>query len=122
FTPDIEQCATEAFTSITVHPTSATFSQVDPICEGTPIILPSTSNNGVTGNWELTLDNPTNKTYTFTPDAGQCTPVTATETMTIVVNQKTTPIFTIINTLCSGETNPILPLISDNGINGTWNP
>jgi RNA 3'-terminal phosphate cyclase len=59
-------------------------------------------------------------TYTFTPDAGQC--ATATTTVDVTVTGAVTPTFDPIGNLCIGATAPVLPAVSNNGINGTWNP
>jgi gliding motility-associated-like protein len=59
------------------------FDLVGPICLGSPIILTNTSKNGIAGTWTPTTDNTATKTYTFTPDAGQCA---NTNTMTVIVN------------------------------------
>jgi len=64
-----------------------TFTQLGPYCSGvTPGILPTTSNNGITGTWSpatinTTITGPT--VYTFTPTAGLCA---TTATMTVTVN------------------------------------
>ncbi|MES2575054.1 MAG: gliding motility-associated C-terminal domain-containing protein [Bacteroidota bacterium] len=120
FTPNVEQCAISASLPITINPTAATFNPIGPICNGDILVLPTVSNNNVNGSWSPTFDNTQTQTYTFTPTAGQC--ATGTVTMQIVVNQKTTPTFTAIAPICSGETSPILSLTSNNGITGTWNP
>ncbi len=39
-----------------------------------------------------------------------------------IINQKDTPVFSIIDTICKGTTSPSLPALSLNGINGTWSP
>ncbi|HNP33827.1 MAG TPA: gliding motility-associated C-terminal domain-containing protein [Flavobacterium sp.] len=96
-----------------------TFTQLGPICEGGSLAaLPTTSNNGISGSWSPAINNTATTTYTFTPTNPLCT---NTQTMTIVVNQKVEPIFSIPNALCYAAS-LILPSISDNGINGTWNP
>ena len=81
--------------------------------------LPTTSNNGITGTWSPALNNTATTTYTFTPDAGQCA---TTTTLTITVNPVLTPTFDPFGTLCLNSTAPALPLTSNNGITGTWNP
>jgi hypothetical protein len=58
------------------------FSQIAPICSGSTISLPLTSNNGITGTWSPALNNTTTTTYTFTPNIGQCG---STATMTISI-------------------------------------
>src|SRR5678815_5270912 len=58
-------------------------------------------------------------TYTFTPVAGQCA---TTTTMDVVVTNQITPAFAKVGPLCQNSTAPALPLVSTNGINGTWSP
>jgi gliding motility-associated-like protein len=93
------------------------------ICSGsTAASLPATSSNGITGTWSpATADNQTSGTYNFTPDAGQCAVAT---TFTLTVTPSTTPLFSIGSslTICTSSPVPTLPSLSDNGINGTWNP
>ncbi|WP_452227183.1 T9SS type B sorting domain-containing protein [Lacinutrix cladophorae] len=121
FTPDAGQCGVTETMTITVHPTiTPTFTPIAAICSGEPLaVLPSTSNNGVTGSWSPVIDNTTTTTYTFTPDAGQCG---VTETMTITVNPSTTPTFTPVAVICNGETLAALPTTSNNSITGSWSP
>src|SRR4029450_423825 len=40
----------------------------------------------------------------------------------VTVAAQITPVFTAIGPLCVGATAPVLPVASNNGINGTWNP
>ena len=97
-----------------------TFSPVGPICSGDAISpLPSTSNNGITGAWSPGLNNTTTTTYTFTPDAGQCAEPTS---LTITVNNGIVPLFSPVPPVCTGETVAALPITSNNGITGSWNP
>jgi hypothetical protein len=97
------------------------FTQVAPICSGATLsALPTTSNNGISGNWSPALNNTTTTTYTFTPDVGQCA---STTTMTIVVNpNNVNPLFNQVQPICSGGSINPLPTISNNGIAGTWSP
>ena len=95
------------------------FSQIEDICEGSSINLPTTSNNDITGTWSPEFDPNNTTTYTFTPDDGQC--ASAAE-MTITIQTLITPVFNQIEDICFGEIPPILPFISDNGIEGTWSP
>ena len=77
------------------------FAGVDPICSGTPLTpLPTTSSEGVQGVWTPALNNLATTTYTFTPNAGQCSPTT---TMTIVVNTAVAPTASA-QTLTTGAT------------------
>lgn len=63
--------------------TAPIFTQIAPICSGSTISLPLTSNNGITGTWSPALNNTATTTYTFTPNAGQCG---STAIMTISIN------------------------------------
>jgi len=95
------------------------FTQVSPICEGSFLAaLPTNSNNGIPGSWSPAINNTATTTYTFTPTNPLCSSI---QTMTIVVNQKIEPTFSIPSTLCYA-TNFTLPTLSNNGINGIWMP
>ena len=120
FEPDDGQCALTAEMTITVIPfTNPEFTQIDDTCEGTELTLPTTSNNGITGVWSPQFDPNNTTTYNFEPDDGQCA---STAEMTVVIIPSTIPEFTQIDPLCAGDNPPELPLISNNGIEGTWNP
>lgn len=121
FTPTVGQCASIQTMTITVNvPVVPIFTQVNPICiGGTLTALPTTSNNGITGTWSPALDNTITKTYTFTPNSGQCA---TTQTMTITVGTAIIPTFTQVASICAGSTLAALPLTSNNGIAGTWSP
>ena len=121
FTPTAGQCATITTLTITVNPNVIpTFNAAPPICSGGTLApLPTTSLNGITGTWSPALNNTATTTYTFTPTAGQCA---TTITLTITINPNITPTFNPIGALCQNSTAPLLPLISNNGISGTWNP
>jgi len=112
-------------TIVVVNPwITPNFTQLGPYCVGdTPDILPTTSNNGITGTWSpstINTSTPGTTTYTFTPDAGQCAyPVTMDITIT---NLSATPIFTALGPYCVGDTPGTLPTTSNNGISGTWSP
>ena len=60
------------------------FTPIEEICSGELFILPSNSNNGITGTWSPIINNTSTTNYTFTPDAGQCAIDT---TLTVIVNQ-----------------------------------
>lgn len=96
------------------------FNPIAPICLGDSLTaLPSTSINGITGTWSPALDNTTTTTYTFNPDANQCASPT---TLTIVVNPLTQPNFYVYPPLCQNGAAPLLPIVSLEGITGTWFP
>lgn len=97
-----------------------TFTQIPPICSGESLLpLPTTSNNGILGNWTPELNNTQTTTYTFTPLNNQCA---TTQTMTIVVNPIEAPLFTQVAPICDGDKLLPLPTTSNNGIIGTWLP
>lgn len=121
FTPTAGQCAATATLTITVNQkTIPTFTAVPTICSGDVLTaLPTRSNNSIVGTWLPALNNTTTTPYTFTPATGECA---ITATLTISVNQKTTPTFAGFAPICYGETPPALPATSTNGISGTWVP
>lgn len=107
--------------SVTVNTNiTPTFLPVAPICRGNVIApLPTTSIEGITGTWSPALNNTATTLYTFAPTAGQCA---LTATLTVTVIQRVTPAFNAISTQCLNDTPPVLPLVSQNGITGTWSP
>jgi gliding motility-associated-like protein len=123
FTPTVEQCASNTTLTVIVNQDTITptFTAVAPICAGAVLnILPTTSNNGITGTWSPVLNNTVTTTYTFTPTTGQCA---STNTLTITVNQSTTvPTFTAVAPICLGGTLSALPTTSNDGIIGVWSP
>jgi gliding motility-associated-like protein len=124
FAPTAGQCATTATMTISVAPIGTpTFTAVSAICSGSPLTpLPTTSNNGYTGTWSPALDNTATRTYTFTPNAGQCA---TTANLTITVNPLITVNFASIPaSVCRNATAPILPSSSSNAtpVAGTWSP
>ncbi|HRG17708.1 MAG TPA: gliding motility-associated C-terminal domain-containing protein [Flavobacterium lutivivi] len=121
FTPNTGVCANTASMTIVVNQkTTPTFNQVAPICEGDNLnALPTTSTNGLAGTWQPAMNNMATTTYTFTPNTGVCA---NTASMTIVVNQKTTPTFNQVTPICEGDNLNALPTTSTNGVSGTWQP
>ncbi len=122
FTPDAGQCGMAITISITVNPvTTPVFTPVAPVCPtaATPV-LPLVSNNGITGSWSPAVVSLTaSDTYTFTPDAGQCA---VQATMLITVLPVAVPAFPALGPICTSEPVPTLPVVSNNGISGTWSP
>lgn len=109
---------------VTVNPnTAATFAAVPAFCAGQPApSFPSQTNTPViSGTWSpATINNTTSGTYTFTPDAGQCS--TTPVTINVTVNPSGTPTFNPLPSYCINDVPQALPLTSTNGISGTWNP
>lgn len=124
FTPSAGQCVSTTTTTLVVtilQNTTPTFSLPTSICNNNnPPILPLNSTNGVSGTWQpAVLNNQTSGQYIFTPNATFCaSPIT----ITIEVLQNSLPTFSINTTLCSNEDAPLLPTISNNGIEGIWSP
>jgi gliding motility-associated-like protein len=124
FTANSGQCVNPNTTTLVVtilQNITPTFSLPTSICNNSnPPILPLISNNGISGTWQPAIvNNQTSGQYIFTPNATFCaTPIT----ITIEVLQNSLPTFSINTTLCSNEDVPVLPTISDNGIEGTWSP
>lgn len=84
FTPNVNECATTATMTITVNPNlTPTFNQVAPLCSGVGFILPTTSLEGISGNWTPPINTSSTTSYTFTPSSSICT-LTANMSVTIL--------------------------------------
>ncbi|MEX6625900.1 T9SS type B sorting domain-containing protein [Tenacibaculum salmonis] len=125
FTPNIaNQCGEPTTVSVTVNATvTPAFSFTTTYCETTTAdALPTTSDNGIDGTWNVAnIDTNTigNTDYVFTPNvANQCGEPT---TVSVTVNATVTPTFSFATTYCEANTANTLPTTSDNGIDGTWN-
>ncbi|HXB31196.1 MAG TPA: gliding motility-associated C-terminal domain-containing protein, partial [Puia sp.] len=128
FTPTtVSTCSIPVSINITIIrsilPTFPTIA--DSYCQNaTAPVLPSTSNEGITGTWSPASINTSalgTETYTFTPTStGICSsPVS----LSITIVSSLTPTFpTIANSYCQNTTAPALPTTSNEGIAGTWNP
>ena len=112
FTPDAGFCATTGTMSITINAfTTATFTQIAPICQGgNAPALPTASTNttAITGTWNpstISTANAGSTTYTFTPNSGQCA---AGTTMQITIHP--TPVVIPIGDIdaCNSFTLPAL--------------
>lgn len=126
FTPSSGSCQTTyTYNFSVVDPITPTFTQWGPFCENSvlaQVILPTTSNEGITGTWNpaMVATAPSgNAVHTFTPGNGQCAQTT---TMTVTINPSTTPTFPIFGSMCVGDPAVTLPTTSNNGATGTWNP
>ena len=121
FTPNGGQCGLNSTTiSLVINQNMVpTFTPIT-ICAGGIASLPTNSLENFAGTWlPSSVDNTQTTTYNFTPNVGQCT---STGNLTIAVNPIITPTFNGIATLCTGETAPVLPLSSIEGISGSWTP
>src|SRR5690606_13095960 len=121
FTPTAGQCASTAATFVQIidNSTIPQFAAQGPYCINAPMSpLPTTSINGIAGTWSPALNNAQTTTYTFTPLATSCGSSTS---MTIQIDTMVLPVFIPITPICAGQALS-LPLISNNGISGTWSP
>ena len=85
FTPSSGTCIATTVLTVVVNPvTTPTFAAIQPIAFGSVApVLPSTSQNGIAGNWSpATISNTQTGTYSFTPTSGTCV---ATTTLTVTV-------------------------------------
>ncbi|TVR38588.1 MAG: hypothetical protein EA392_08925 [Cryomorphaceae bacterium] len=121
FTPNAGQCATTTTLEVVIDTEiEPVFDEAGPFCTGSDIPdLPTSSNNGITGNWAPVINNTATTTYTFTPDPDQCAVNT---TLVIEIEPETTPSFTPPPAYCVGSDIPPLPAISNDGITGSWAP
>ncbi len=113
------------FDNVVVNGTTAatpTFAPVGPLCEnGSSVVLPTTSNQGITGTWNPASINPAGQggntiMATFTPGVGQCALPTM---MSVTINSAITPMPNPIGPFCT--TDPATNLLTNiGGINGTW--
>ena len=98
------------------------FDPVGPYCVGeTAPPLPTTSTNGITGNWNGSVNTsaPGTFTFDFLPNSGQCAIGTS---ITVEVTEGGTTTFDPIPDICQGDTPPSLPNTSNEGASGTWSP
>jgi hypothetical protein len=117
FTPNAGQCANNQTMEIVVNPIiTPSFTPIAPICSGGTLnALPTTSNNGISGTWTPALNNLVTTTYTFTPNAGQCT---NNQTMEIVV--KSSPSTPLVSTPVNYCINQTSVQLSATGSNLLW--
>ncbi|WP_139149771.1 fibronectin type III domain-containing protein [Flavobacterium caeni] len=123
FTPNAGQtCAIQTCVTVNViAPVVPDFTSSITLCFGDAApVLAGTSPNGVTGTWSPAIvDNTLSGVYTFTPNAGQCA---VPQIINVNVNPTTTPTFTQLGPICSGDTSLTLPATSNNGVSGVWSP
>ena len=74
---------------------------------------------------KVVLNDPTMVDSTGTYYIKAINPITSCsdiQPVNVVINKRTVPLFPTINDLCINSIAPLLPLVSTNGISGTWNP
>jgi len=126
FTPDSGICANAFELAVTVIPSLTPefeFGNTINLCSGdTAPTLPIVAQNGITGTWTPdTINNTQSGSYTFNPEIGLCSEPFVLQ---VDIFPTLTPVFEFGNTinLCSGDTAPTLPIVTQNGITGTWSP
>ena len=122
FKPNAGSCGLPFTLNVTIlNSINPVFSLANTFCQNAIVpTLPLISNNGISGTWLPTvISNQTSGSYVFTPNAGQC----ATNfTLNVTISNSINPTFSIPTTFCQNAIVPTLPLISENGISGTWLP
>ncbi|MDD2636674.1 MAG: hypothetical protein PHW82_14375, partial [Bacteroidales bacterium] len=119
-TVDAEHFSTWTVAQNIIPTITPTFDPVGPYCEGETIPeLPTSSTNSpaITGTWSPDINNMETTEYTFTPNLGEGA---TTTTLTIVIIENIEPTFSFDTEYCLDETPNVLPLSSNEGINGTW--
>lgn len=122
FMPDSGFCATTTTMTVVINSngTIPVFDSIPNMCIGTLISpLPTTSVNGINGTWSPALNNTQTTSYTFTPVANSCGVPTS---LTIIIDTLMVPTFNPVGPICAGTPLNPLPLISNNGLKGTWSP
>jgi len=100
------------------------FAPIPEICQfslNPPILQPSDF-QGIGGTWSpsvILTDKVGLFPFKFTPSPGQCAKDT---TILVEISNSITPKFNLPASLCQNDLPPALPLISSNGISGSWNP
>jgi gliding motility-associated-like protein len=108
----INSCNTILSSSVSLQNPIITpvFSTPDPFCFSETIpetVLPSTSNNGIAGNWSPAINNTATTNYTFTPNAGQCANST---NLSVVINPEITGTTNSNpNTVCNASSSGCTP-------------
>ena len=119
---DITNGCISAPLSVVIDPVPNTltpsFATIPPVCFGSIISLPLLSTNGVSGTWSPSFDPTTSKTYTFTPNPGQCSNTTTIQVDIIPIPDVTaTP---TSETLCSLQSTGISLSSSISGTTFSW--
>ena len=121
FTPDAvpNTCYGSQTMTVTVNPLiTPTFTEIEPVCQGSSFTLPLTSTNGITGTWSPAINNLSTTPYTFTPDP-ILHPCAGPSMMTVEIEPPAVPALGPFGPYCSNGASVTLPLVQD-GITGTW--
>ncbi|RYM32817.1 T9SS type B sorting domain-containing protein [Brumimicrobium glaciale] len=94
------------------------FDSIPPVCQGTNLVFPTTSNNGISGTWSPTFNSQATTTYTFSPSSLFCAD---TVQLTVQIVPEIVPTFTLPDSICINDA-LVFPTASNNGIAGAWSP
>lgn len=124
FTPNEDECANTFTLTVIISSFPSPvfdFGNTITICSGDEVpILPSEDSNGINGFWQPSaIDNINGGNYTFIANNSECA---GNFDLTVIVNQPTIPTFSLPESVCFNSESFSLPSISDNGIEGNWNP
>jgi gliding motility-associated-like protein len=121
-------CPATATHTVFVAPNfNPSFNLPSALCIGDTYTLPAASIEGIAGSWTPAFNNQSTTSYTFTPSNSGITYTTAGAGCPIPMNQTVditnpvTPSFNLPDSICQGAT-VTLPLVSNNGVAGTWAP
>ncbi len=85
-------------------------------------VLPGISDNGIMGTWIPSNINTSLlgvTSYVFNPNSDECA---TSFTLNVTIEEEFDPVFNIENIYCEDDVADLLPDMSDNGIDGSWNP
>lgn len=126
FIPDPNQCARDTVFKIEVTNSIVPRFTFQDLCKGSiPPSLPEYSNNGIKGTWfpaSIATGGTGTLTYTFTPEASQCSNPVDVFIKIIDAPQAYFSKFASPVLLCQNSTPPVLPATTDDGKRGTWSP
>lgn len=97
------------------------FAAVGNVCQSDSLyVLPTVSDNGISGSWTPALDfsNPGTSTYTFSPVPSACA---SSLNMSVSINPVVQPIFNPLDSVCQNDV-VNFPSTSNNNISGIWSP
>ncbi len=92
-----------------------TFDAVNPVCQGTDIVLPTQSTNGISGTWSPAFNNQATTTYTFTPANQE---VASVVTLTVTILELPTVNAGENVAVCEGS--PVTLTASGNAVSYVW--
>ena len=122
FTPTVNCTNIYSITFTIADPTTLSFNLTTTFCSSdADYVLPTVSDQGISGSWSVSQINPSAiisgvVSSTFTPDVDCAREFTESFTVSPAVLST----FSLDNNMCSNEAAVTLPLVSENGVNGTW--